>query len=54
MRHPEVTLANNFLEACFRMLKKPCIFNNYRRENREKQQGKQKKRPKVEVSLAKI
>ena len=54
MWHPEVTLANDSLEACFRMLKNPFIFNNYRREKQEKQQGKLRKRPKLEVSLAKI
>ena len=51
---PEVTLANDSLEAYFRIPKNPFIFNNYRRKKREKQQEKLRKKTKVEVSLAKI
>ena len=54
IRHPEVTLANDSLEACFRMLKNPFIFYNYRREKQEKQQDKLRKRIKPEVSLARV
>ena len=54
IRRPEVTFANDSLEACFRMLKNPFIFNNYRLKKQEKQPWKSGKKSKVEVSLAKI
>ena len=52
-RHPEVTLANDSPEARDSILKIPRIFLNYTPENGEKQQRKQWKRAKPEVSRAK-
>ena len=52
-RHPEVTLANDFPGARDRILKIPRIFLNYTPGNGEKQQRKQRKRAKPEVSRAK-
>ena len=52
-RHPEVTLANDSPEARDRILKIPRIFLNYTPGNGEKQQRKQRKRTKPEVSRAK-
>lgn len=53
MWRPEVTLANDFLEACFRIPQNPFIFNNYRRKKEGKQLEKPTNMIKVEVSLAK-
>lgn len=53
MRHPEVTLANDFLGAYFCVLQNPCIFNNYRMKLIRKQARKLKKNRKAEVNLAK-
>lgn len=53
LRHPEVTLADDFPGARDRMLKIPRIFLNYTPENGEKQQRKQRKRVKPEVSQTK-
>ena len=53
MWRPEVTLTNDFLEACFRMSQNPFIFNNYRRKKEGKQLEKPTNMIKVEVSLAK-
>lgn len=36
-RRPEVTLANELLEARFRILKNPFIFDNYSTESKKKQ-----------------
>ena len=52
-RHPEVTLANDSPEARDRILKIPRIFLNYTPGNGEKQQRKQRKRAKPEVSQTK-
>ena len=52
-RHPEVTLANDSPEARDRILRIPRIFLNYTPGNGEKQQRKQRKRAKPEVSRAK-
>ena len=53
MKHPEVTLANDFLGAWFRVLQNPFIFNYYRMDRIRKQAGKSKKKREPEVSLAK-
>ncbi|MBO4668943.1 MAG: hypothetical protein J5648_03070, partial [Lachnospiraceae bacterium] len=53
LRHPEVTLANDSPEARDRILRIPRIFLNYTPENGEKQQRKQRKRAKPEVSQTK-
>lgn len=53
MRHPEVTLANDFLGAWFCMLQNPIIFYHYRMNRIRKQVGKYKKKGKTEVSRAK-
>ena len=52
-RHPEVTLANDSPEARDRILRIPRIFLNYTPGNGEKQQRKQRKRAKPEVSQTK-
>ena len=53
LRHPEVTLANDFRGARDRILKIPRIFLNYTPENGERQPRKRPKRGKPEVSQAK-
>ena len=52
-RHSEVTLANDSPEARDRKLRIPRIFLNYTPGKGEKQQRKQRKRAKPEVSQTK-